>query len=430
MHNNFSEAFDVIVVGSGPAGGECARELARRGRKVLLMEKSTGIGRPNFSSGGTPLETFKDFDLPFEIGRGTWSKVLIAARGGAKTWDYGETRGYVFAFDELKQFLAAETVKHGGKVMISTAAEEPTLEGDSVVGVKCKGVFGEGVIRGKVVVDASGPVGVLASKIGLREAEPEAAAIGIELIVEGVPPEFRNVLAFYFSDVYVPHGYGWIFPFGEHQCKVGVAVYGASKHGIPEDNHGTAGMMALLKKFMEKFPQFGDAEPVDLHGGNIYITGGIKNHSSNGFLVIGDAAMQINPLAGEGIRHALHSGRMAAEIIDRKLSANDVSRRALAEYDDRWAAYIGKKWRLSYLIAEKLYGDLTEDQWQYLMRILAGLSASELFKLGFDFEFLKVIKFKDVLRALKIKGSLQSYLRRREKAANRSHVATTHQKQG
>ncbi len=411
MQDNFSEKFDVVIIGSGPAGGECARELAKRGRKVLLMEKSTGIGRPNFSSGGTPLEIFKEFDLPLELGRGSWSKILIAAHGGAKTWDYGKIRGYVFAFDELKQFLIGEAVKNGGKVMISTAAEEPVIEDSFVVGVKCKGALGEGVIRGKVIVDASGPIGILASKVGLRKAEPGAAAIGIELIVENVPEEFKNVLAFYFSDAYVPHGYGWIFPFGEKQLKVGVVVYKAKEHGIAEENYGTADMMVLLKKFMKKFPPLDNVQPVDLHGGNIYVTGGIKEHSSNGFLAIGDAAMQISPLAGEGIRPALHSGRMAAEVIDRKLSENNVSQKALAEYDKRWATYIGKKWRLSHLIAEKLYGDLTESQWKYIMQVLFGLSADEVFELGFNYEFLKVLKFRNVLSALKIKGPLLSYLR-------------------
>src|SRR5207247_867115 len=38
--------YDVIVVGSGPAGGTAARYAARRGLKVLLVDKRQEIGVP------------------------------------------------------------------------------------------------------------------------------------------------------------------------------------------------------------------------------------------------------------------------------------------------------------------------------------------------------------------------------------------------
>src|SRR5438046_10619877 len=38
--------YDVIVVGSGPAGGTAARYAARRGLKVLLVDKRKEIGVP------------------------------------------------------------------------------------------------------------------------------------------------------------------------------------------------------------------------------------------------------------------------------------------------------------------------------------------------------------------------------------------------
>src|SRR5438046_6342078 len=38
--------YDVLVVGSGPAGGTAARYAARRGLKVLLVDKRKEIGVP------------------------------------------------------------------------------------------------------------------------------------------------------------------------------------------------------------------------------------------------------------------------------------------------------------------------------------------------------------------------------------------------
>ncbi len=54
-----SKDFDVIVIGAGPAGGSCARECAKRGLKVLLIERSQEIGEPNYSTAGTPKEASK-----------------------------------------------------------------------------------------------------------------------------------------------------------------------------------------------------------------------------------------------------------------------------------------------------------------------------------------------------------------------------------
>ncbi|OGY97426.1 MAG: hypothetical protein A2128_00120 [Candidatus Liptonbacteria bacterium GWC1_60_9] len=403
MINNVNgEKFDVIVVGAGPAGGQCARELSKKGRKVLIIEKSSGIGRPDFSSGGTPRETFKDFDLPPELGRGSWSKILIAAYNDSKTWDYKETRGSVFDFNKLKKFLVGEAIKNGTDILVGTSAEAPIIEDDFIAGVRYKGAFGEGVARGKVVVDASGPTGVLASQIGLRKEVPCSASIGIELIVENTPEEFKDTLAFYFSDYYVPYGYGWIFPFGQNSLKVGVAVYKAKERGIDEAEYGITDMMKVLKKFIARFPQLKNVQPIDLHGGNIYINAGIKKHSKNGFLAIGDAAMQINPLAGEGIRPALHSGRMAARVIDKALSSSDFSESALKEYDKSWQKYIGPKWRRAFLISEKLYVNLAQNQWKDIMQILSDLSPGELFEVGFNFNFLKVLKFAKVLKIGKL----------------------------
>ena len=39
MHDRFSLSADVIVVGSGPGGATVARQLAKNGRKVLILER-------------------------------------------------------------------------------------------------------------------------------------------------------------------------------------------------------------------------------------------------------------------------------------------------------------------------------------------------------------------------------------------------------
>jgi len=55
------EQFDVVVIGGGPAGATAAHDLARAGRKVLLLDKA---GRIKPCGGAIPPRLIRDFDIP------------------------------------------------------------------------------------------------------------------------------------------------------------------------------------------------------------------------------------------------------------------------------------------------------------------------------------------------------------------------------
>ena len=74
--------------------------------------------------------------------------------------------------------------------------------------VKYGGVYGKGEARADVVVDASGPTGILATKLKLRKSSPCAPGIAIESIVEDKAvvrslKKFKNTLSFYLGSEYV-----------------------------------------------------------------------------------------------------------------------------------------------------------------------------------------------------------------------------------
>ena len=60
------EEFDVIIVGGGPAGLQCARELSGSALRVLLLEKQEGFG-DKLCAGGLTTKAMDVLPLPDHI---------------------------------------------------------------------------------------------------------------------------------------------------------------------------------------------------------------------------------------------------------------------------------------------------------------------------------------------------------------------------
>lgn len=59
MERELPREFDTIVVGSGPGGGTVARELSRRGERVLILERG-----PNRPISGTASQMIRELMIP------------------------------------------------------------------------------------------------------------------------------------------------------------------------------------------------------------------------------------------------------------------------------------------------------------------------------------------------------------------------------
>src|SRR2546423_14758394 len=57
------EKFDVIVIGSGPAGEKAAAQAAYFGKKVLVIEKEPVVGGAMVNTGTIPSKTLRETSL-------------------------------------------------------------------------------------------------------------------------------------------------------------------------------------------------------------------------------------------------------------------------------------------------------------------------------------------------------------------------------
>jgi len=371
--------YDVVIVGAGPAGCQCARELAKENIKVILIEKQKEIGEPNFSTAGTPEETIKVFGLPEEVAPYVCDKFYFKSLNLEKIFTLKKYRSYVIDFRKMRQWLASEVSKNGGEISVSTTAKDLVIENGKTVGVRYQGLISSGVIKAKVIIDATGIAGILSKDLQIFDSTKTIQTLETEFEMTNLTLPIKNALYFYMGNEFLPNGYAWIFPLSDNIVKIGFAK-------VLKDNESTYNLEIGLKKFIESIPWLNKSQPLEFH-----ISSFPYNHTNNcvrdNYIVIGSAAGHLNPLAGEGIRHALYSGKFAAQVVNEALTNNDTSAKKLSKFNNLWKDYSKDNWKMCRAIAYQMYNNTSTDKTDKLLKSLQKFSGDEIYDIFFNYNF-------------------------------------------
>jgi digeranylgeranylglycerophospholipid reductase len=74
---------------------------------------------------------------------------------------------------------------------------------------------------------------------------------------------------------------------------------------------------------------------------------------TDGLMLVGDAARQVDPLTGGGIINAMTAARIAAQVAVDAISTGDTSASFLRRYEDEWGRSAGRKMRRNYRLRSK-----------------------------------------------------------------------------
>ncbi len=381
--------FDAIIIGAGPAGGECARALSKIGHNVLLVEKEKDFSARDFSSGGSTLEVLKDFDLPESVVGAYCRKIQIASSDDQHCWKGSEPVALVLDFQKLRTYLAEEITNHQGQVLLGwTYKGHEKKDGVTIVSLKngSSGVIQ--TFQTRVLVDATG-----SERKVLEKGKSKQEAIvgtGIEFLVE-VPEHiyqiYAETLAFYIGQKWMPQGYAWIFPMKPNHLKVGVGRNFPQEKAVPHEKSFRYYLDHLIATCLKT----SDLLILDQHGKTISYT--LRQHDryfDQNILAIGDAVSTVNPLTFEGIRHALKSGRIAAAQIKRFLNGRS---RSFQAYPSEMRRYSGFHWMISERLTLKIYRQADDEKVSLMLQALKRLSLKELKGLVFYYQLNAAMKF-------------------------------------
>lgn len=377
-------AFDVVIVGAGPAGGQCARTLSKHGHRVLLIEKAKTFLENNYSSGGSPQSILTDFDLPESVVGTHWNKLNIHSSRADANWTSPSPLGPILNFDALRVFLSKEACQHGATLHLDCHYLNHRILTHGVeISLKDCATSDVFNVTSTVLVDATGSERKVFAPQNKKET---ISATGIEYHVQvdkDIYEQYAHSMNFYLGHQWMPQGYAWIFPKSQNQLKVGIIRYFQNKQYVPH--------LPSYKPYLEKIlGRCGDYEIIDKHGKTIqYSTKQNDRRYEGPVIAIGDAISAINPLGWEGIRHGMASGQFAAHAIDRylKREINDFK-----SYDRDLKHYFGMKWRLSELMMSFLFKNKKDTNIDAAVECFSLMNNDQIMDVIFNYRYHHTLK--------------------------------------
>ncbi|SHM94800.1 NAD(P)/FAD-dependent oxidoreductase [Polaribacter sp. KT 15] len=384
------QKYDVVVIGGGPAGGQVARNLAKKGHKILLVERFPSFLDNNFSSAGMTLAPLKEFDLPNKVIGAYWKNITIQCTKNSYFWKGNKNKGVVLDYGKLKQFLADDAKSFGGEVLTGYKYISKKVNEKSVIVSLQKAKSTEIIeVESKLVVDATGPL----RKVMYDDKEVQPImnlGSGTEYLIEVAPEiyeKYKDQLVFFLGHKWAIKGYSWIFPMEQNILKVG-----AGKTHLKSLNQENTDKTTkkITEQIIKEYLKCDTYKLLDVHGGILRYSEGLKDKFyNNKVIAVGDSVSAINPRGGEGIRYAMQSADLACVYIDEYLVKGTTN---FDNYRKKWRRRKLFKWRLSEVSSQRMYSKYTDIQIENRVQFFhENFSTDVLIDSLFNFKYNQVV---------------------------------------
>ncbi len=352
---------EVIIVGAGPAGCLMARDLARLGHRVLLLDK-----RAQNDLGHDWWDTLESsvFD---EVGLARPRRpLLVAPYRFSLCSPWGDTPlksvmppGYVNVDRRLfADHLLRAAIEAGAYFRPRTAASGVIVESGSVAGVRLEKESGGASLRAALVVDASGANGVLRRTVPpvLRDGfEPEVQREDCVRTYREIRADTsrggRSMMLIY------EEGPSWV-----SRAEPGLAEVFACVLDRPDARDPRE----MVDELVRIEGGMGDKVVRGGQRGDIPVRRSFDSYVAPGFMMVGDSACMANPLNGSGVSNALAAAHLAAPVAHTALTRSACGMSDLWPYNVAYKRKRDARIAPLHLLREFLHGESMRDVYALL----------------------------------------------------------------
>ena len=346
--------YDVVIIGAGLAGLQCAKLLSGGGAKILLVDRKTDLSRGIHTTGIFVRKTFEDFDFPPEtLGRAVRNVRLYSPKLKSLDLTSEKDEFRVGKMALLYESFLRDCIAGGAEFLNETRyVSAQTETGKTIIKLEKNGAAF--AVEAKVLVGADGAVSRVAKDLKLDENREWI--VGYEEVYRSNPAKKEPRLDCFLDAELAPGYLAWAADDGE-EIHIGVGGYAAGFN--PRE-----ALKIFKTKIAGEIVDLKTAEIVETRGGRIPVGGILRRIANENGLLVGDAAGAVSPLTAGGLDPCLRLSAMAAQVILERLSADNPQ--ILLNYSGELfrARFVSRLW---------------------MRRIVAAVSNQTLLEFGFGF---------------------------------------------
>jgi geranylgeranyl reductase family protein len=341
MRDLSTNNWDALIVGAGIGGAILARRLAEGGFHTLLIDKEpaddvgrkvcgNAIGEDGLAVVSRYVESPRGPEVARRLSHGT----LILEDGTAIRIPKG---GVILNRLLFGQRLLADAIEAGA--VFRDRSSCAGWSDRAANRVRIRDAEGhEADVHARIVVDASGFRAVLTRTGGPYRSDDvsreDVAVAYREIVPLNGPLERPDDAMIVLAPKLTRGGYGWVFPMGDRLANVGIGGALTSFHRPIRD---------VYVEFVSSQPWLNAADPIEAGTGLLPVRAPLATFVGEGFMCVGDAACQTDPLHGGGISPAIVAASLAANVAAGALAHGDTSTRALWDYNIAFMREVGAR---------------------------------------------------------------------------------------